>query len=62
MTLHFHYGLNLKEIASRFTAPYQQISQEVQESIFDLQRMILRIKLLKTAFVYALSDFLLSNI
>lgn len=45
MTLHFRYGLSLKEIASRFAAPYQQISQEVQESIIALKKMILRVKL-----------------
>lgn len=45
MTLYFRYGLSLKEIASRFAAPYQQISQEVQESINALKKMILRIML-----------------
>ena len=45
MTLYFRYGLSLKEIASRFAAPYQHISQEVQESISSLKNMILRIKM-----------------
>lgn len=45
MRLYFRYGLSLKEIASRFSAPYQHISQEVQEGISALKSMILRIKM-----------------
>lgn len=45
MTLYFRYGLSLKEIAIRFAAPYQHISQEVQESISALKSMILRTKM-----------------
>lgn len=53
MTLYFRYGFSLKEIASRFAAPYQQISQEVQESINSLKKMILRIKLTEPAYQIA---------
>ncbi|PZR16549.1 MAG: hypothetical protein DI539_17630 [Flavobacterium psychrophilum] len=49
MTLYFKYGLSLKQIASRFAAPYQHISQEVQESIGALKSMILRIKMQEPA-------------
>lgn len=49
MTLYFRYGLSLKEIASRFSAPYQHINKEVQESITALKSMILRVKMQESA-------------
>lgn len=35
------YGLNYKEIAKRFAAPYQHITTEIQESIESLKSMLL---------------------
>lgn len=38
---YMHYGLNYKEIAKRFAAPYQHITTEIQESIESLKSMLL---------------------
>jgi len=39
--LYMLYGLNYKEIAKRFAAPYQHITTEIQESIESLKSMLL---------------------
>ncbi|NLU96292.1 RNA polymerase sigma factor [Chitinophaga sp. Ak27] len=39
--LYMLYGLNYKEIARRFAAPYQHITTEIQESIESLKSMLL---------------------
>lgn len=39
--LYVLYGLNYKEIAKRFAAPYQHITTEIQESIESLKSMLL---------------------
>jgi len=39
--LYMLYGLNYKEIAQRFAAPYQHITTEIQESIESLKSMLL---------------------
>jgi Sigma-70, region 4 len=39
--LYMLYGLNYKEIAKRFAAPYQHITTEIHESIESLKSMLL---------------------